>query len=77
MIRRYLVKADTVSKVGVLLRKKIGVFLLQSAVVHDVLRVANHVRDHICLKFMYIRNAWLSSHMYEPFLHVKYGSGII
>ena len=46
---RHLVKADAVGKVGVLLGKEVGVLLLEGAVVHDVVGVADHVRDHICL----------------------------
>ena len=49
MIKRYLVKADTVGEVRVLLSKEVGVLLLQGAVVHDVVGVADHVRDHIRL----------------------------
>ena len=49
MITRYLVKADTIGKVRVLLSEEVGVLLLEGAVVHDVVGVADHVRDHICL----------------------------
>ena len=45
----YFVEADAVSKVGILLGKEIGVLLLEGGVVHDVLRVADHVGDLIRL----------------------------
>ena len=47
---RHLVKADAVGKVRVLLGEEVGVLLLESAVVHYVLGVADHVGDLICLR---------------------------
>ena len=45
----YFVEADAVGKVGIFLGKEIGVLLLEGGVVHDVLRVADHVGDLIRL----------------------------
>ena len=45
----YFVETDAVSKVGIFLGKEIGVLLLEGGVVHDVLRVADHVGDLIRL----------------------------
>ena len=49
-MKTHLVEPNTIGKVGILLDKEVGVFLLESAVVHYVLGVADHVGDLICLR---------------------------
>ena len=62
---KYFVEADAVGKVGILLGKEIGVLLLEGGVVHDVLRVADHVGDLIRLDKQTNNNLILKTLMAE------------